>query len=535
MTGRVLSKPMSKKNKHKKAETKRFSFFILTVSSVASAFIGLASTIILAFNFGTGPEMDAFLIALVVPKTLGGILMTCLAMLAVPKFVKVKEDYGEQSTWRLATWIFLLAGVVLSAASIILALLSDQAAQLIAPGFSHEDQLMTGLFIAILAPVLTVGPLETLMKSFFQAMGRFSVTVYATVFGSLCYLILLYFLIPIYGMLGAVIAVALQSTLILICQLTIGLWGKSHLVSLKSDDEQRKLLKSLLSSATILTVTTSVRRLNPLLEKYFASQATAGSVSYINYGARIVTLINNFYLRNVSQVLFPSIASHFAQSNPKRAMEEVILGARLNMFIIFPLITGIAVLREPLIRSIYERGAFTSEDTANVSLALFYGSLFLLQPMVQSLTSKALYSVNAVKFISFDAYLKLAMYLGLMYLLMPRYGFIGIILAGSLTITWPLHFIYLYFRIGPYDFKGFLTALVRMLALSAVMWLCCAYWIKLVTFDSQTLTDLVQLVTTPVLGILVYAGGSWLMRYPEITLAVEKLFKQKKKHAKNPS
>ena len=520
---------MTIKNKHKETDTKRFSFFILTISTVASAFIGLASTIILASNFGTGPEMDAFLIALVVPKTLSGILMTCLAMLAVPRFVKVREDYGERSAWLLATRLFLLAGIVLSAASIILALLSDQAAQLIAPGLSHEDQLMTGLFIAVLAPIITVGALETLMKSFFQAMGRFSVTVYATVFGSLCYLILLYFLIPIYGMLGAVIAVALQSTLILICQLTIGLWGKSHLVSLKFDDEQRKLLKTLLSSAAILTVTTSVRRLNPLLEKYFASQASAGSVSYISYGARIVTIINNFYLRNVSQVLFPSIASHFAQSNPKRAMEEVILGARLNMFIIVPLITGIGLIREPLIRAIYERGAFTSEDTTNVALALFYGSLFLLQPMVQSLTSKALYSVNAVKFISFDAYLKLAMYFALMYLLMPRYGFIGIILAGSLTITWPLHFIYLYFRIGPYDFKSFLTALLRILALSAVMWLCCTYWIKVVTFDSQTLTDLAQLVTTPVLGVLVYAGGAWLMKYPEITLAVEKLLKRKKK------
>jgi putative peptidoglycan lipid II flippase len=338
-------------------------------------------------------------------------------------------------------------------------------------------------------------------------------------------------------MLGAVIAVVLQSTLILICQLTIGLWGKSHLVSLKADDEQRKLLKALLSSAAILTFTTSVRRLNPLLEKYFASQAAAGSVSYISYGARIVELIKNLYLRNVSQVLFPSIAFHFVQSNPKRAMEEVILGARLNMFVILPLIAGIAVLREPVIRSIYERGAFTAEDTTNVSLALVYGSFFLLQPMVQSLTIKALYSVNAVKFISFDAYLKLGIYAALMYLLMPRYGFIGIILAGSLTITWPLHFIYLYFRIGPYDFKSFLTALLRILALSAVMWLCCTYWIKAVTFDSQTLTDLAQLVTTPVLGVLIYAGGAWLMRYPEITLAVEKLFKRKKKNkpAKKPS
>ena len=76
---------------------------------------------------------------------------------------------------------------------------------------------------------------------------------------------------------------------------------------------------------------------------------------------------------------------------------------------------------------------------------------------------------------------------------------------------------------------------MRILALSAGMWLCCTYWIKVVTFDSQTLTDLAQLVTTPVLGVLVYAGGAWLMKYPEITFAVEKLLKKKKKPAKQSS
>ena len=114
---------MTIKNRYKETETKRFSFFIVSVSTVASSFIGLVSTIILASNFGTGPEMDAFLIALVVPKTLSGILITCLAMLAVPRFVSVREDYGERAAWLLATRIFLLAGIVLSAASIILALL----------------------------------------------------------------------------------------------------------------------------------------------------------------------------------------------------------------------------------------------------------------------------------------------------------------------------------------------------------------------------------------------------------------------------
>jgi hypothetical protein len=38
----------------------------------------------------------------------------------------------------------------------------------------------------------------------------------------------------------------------------------------------------------------------------------------------------------------------------------------------------------------------------------------------------------------------------------------------------------------------------------------------------------IQLITTPVLGILVYARGALLMDYPEMTLAVKKLLTRKK-------
>ena len=57
-------------------------------------------------------------------------------------------------------------------------------------------------------------------------------------------------------------------------------------------------------------------------------------------------------------------------------MEQVILGSRLNMFVVFPLIAGIEVIREPLIRSVYERGAFTGRGHRQ----RFY-SIILWQPV----------------------------------------------------------------------------------------------------------------------------------------------------------
>lgn len=516
----------------KKKESKQFALFLLTLSSLATTVIGLAANIILAANFGTGAEMDAYVVALVVPKTLVAITVSSLAMMVIPGFINLFEARGETAAWQLACRIILVMLIVFPLISLALVLFPDQFAALMAPGFDLDKQAYTSLYIAIMAPIVTVSALETLMQSFFQATGRFAVTVYATGIGGVSYLALLIWLIGDLGMTGVAIATTMQYVIILVAQLVIGFWGRVHLISLRADEDIRRRFSVLMKSAGVLTFTTSVRRLNPALEKYFATQAGAGSASYINYGARFVMIIKDFYVRNVSKVLYPSIATHFAQGNPQAAMNEVMLGARLNMFIIFPMIAGIEVLRETAIRLLLQRGAFTAEDTENVSLALFYGSLFLLQPMVQSLSSKALYSLNAVKFISFDAYLKLFMYLALIYLLMPRLGFVGIILAGSFTITWPLHFIYLHRRIGGFDIRSFILACLRISALAVCMWFGCELWLNFISAEPGALTDIVALITTPLLGVLLYAGAAWLLRFPEIVLAFDKLYLDKKKRAR---
>ena len=501
---------------------------MLTLGSIVSMLIGVASNIIIAAYFGTTGSMDAYVVALVIPNTAVILLITSLSMLAVPAFIKINDEQGEERAWAFATSIFCLTALLLTLTAASVIGFSDSISSVFATGFDLKLQQLTSELIVILAPMLVFSALGTLFVSIMQATERFSIAVYGHLAGSSIYLILLYILPQTMGIKGAAIAMTANYAAVLLFQMFLGIKGRAHLVRIKPDTTANDI-KQIYKEAATLTLATLVQRFNQPIEKYYATMAGSGSASYIAYSARIITMVKNSFVRNVSKVFFPSIARHFAKGDNKAAINDIFLGVRLNAFLIIPLLAGISLLSTPFIRLLLERGAFTADDTEKVSLALICGSIFLIQPMVNSLTMKALYALKAIKFMALESYIKFMVFVGLIWLLMPTYGYIGIILAGSLNLTWPLHLIYIRYWTGPLGAFRLWLAFIRIILLSLLMWLVCYQWINRITIEDQWMADLVVLTTTPILGLTVYLGFAWLLKFPEITLVVNKLLKKKRK------
>lgn len=61
------------------------------------------------------------------------------------------------------------------------------------------------------------------------------------------------------------------------------------------------------------------------------------------------------------------------------------------------------------------------------------------------------------------------------------------------------------------------------------MWFICSQWIGWLHFDSQWVEDVALLIFTPVIGLSIYLFLAWLLKFPEILLATDKLIKNRKK------
>src|SRR5215217_2360717 len=72
--------------------------------TVAARLLSIVSQVLTASAFGVGPTMDAYMVALIVPTTISGILTAAVGAALIPVFVDYRENKGEAESMRLL-WV----------------------------------------------------------------------------------------------------------------------------------------------------------------------------------------------------------------------------------------------------------------------------------------------------------------------------------------------------------------------------------------------------------------------------------------------
>ena len=112
---------------------------------VASRAMGLLREMVIARQFGTSAELDAYLAAFRLPDLFFALMAGgALGSAFIPVFADYLARDNEEGAWRLASaiinWVFLL----LSAAGVLAVVTAPTlVAYLIAPGFSTAQQALT--------------------------------------------------------------------------------------------------------------------------------------------------------------------------------------------------------------------------------------------------------------------------------------------------------------------------------------------------------------------------------------------------------
>lgn len=87
------------------------------------------------------------------------------------------------------------------------------------------------------------------------------------------------------------------------------------------------------------------------------------AATILNLATRLMELPIGVFAVAVSTVVFPLIAKYAAQGDNENLVASYRKGMRLILVINTPAAAGLVVLAEPIIRLLFERGAFTAEDT----------------------------------------------------------------------------------------------------------------------------------------------------------------------------
>ena len=108
----------------------------------------------------------------------------------------------------------------------------------------------------------------------------------------------------------------------------------------------------------------------PMIDVFWASSLPVGSISYLGYSNRIVIALTSIVVQGVSIVLFPDLAKDIADGHIESFRRKVVGAVKMIFLAIVPLAVFAALMRIQLLQILLERGKFTSASSLGVARVL---------------------------------------------------------------------------------------------------------------------------------------------------------------------
>lgn len=328
---------------------------------------GFAMDATIAGLFGIGILTDAFFIAATIPFAITAILAASANQALVPQF---NTWYEEEPIAVANTRAGGLVGSLLIIASGVAATgvaLSGVLPDILASGASEETRSLASTLIALLfvmlIPRTAAESLRALLNSRFSfAIPAASPIVLNTV--ALATTILLEDRLGI----KAVAVGYLVGSIAQVVVLVIAAARKSVRVPPRwgfSDPEVRSGLRLLV----LPTAATGLNLFARVFERFLASFLASGAITVVSYAWRILNAIGGtVFFRSVTVVLIPRLTKF--KADPSATKRILRAGMRVMLAISIPLMAFLVLFAEPIIGVLFQRGAFSSDDTVALGSAL---------------------------------------------------------------------------------------------------------------------------------------------------------------------
>jgi putative peptidoglycan lipid II flippase len=391
----------------------------------------------------------------------------------VPVFTEHLFKRGREEAFRLARSAWWLLTIVLAAVALLGVLFSPLIVKVIARGFlsSPEKFDLTVLLTRIMFPYIFFISLVALAMGILNALGHFAAPAMAPVLlnvamiGSVL-LVSPHLAEPSKGLaIGVIIGGVLQLALQIPFMVRKGfhLFVRSPLYHPAIKRIALLMLPAVFGAA--------VYQMNIVVARLLASYLPEGSVSYLYYADRLVQFPLGVFAIALATAVLPSLSRQAAAGDMEGLRSSFSYALKLIFFITIPAMTGLIILREPIVRLLFQRGAFDPATARLTSVALLYYAIGLWAFSGVRIVVATFYALQDTKTPVKIAVISLLVNIALSILLMGPMRHGGLALATSLAsgvnlilLIWALKK-----RLGRIEARDILRSLLKSTACAAIM------------------------------------------------------------------
>jgi putative peptidoglycan lipid II flippase len=498
-------------------------------ATIVSRIVGLARDVVFAAWFGTGMAADAFNVAFLIPNLLRRVVGEGAAQAAVvPVYADTLEREGDREARVLGLKLAGVSIVVLVGVALLGVLLSSPIVRAYAFGWRDEPEKMalTIRLTRVLFPFVIFAGLTALAGAILNTRGRFTVPALAPAVLNLCFVGAAFALSPFFGSrpedriygfaLGALIGGLLGIVIQMPQMSRVGALG---LPRVDFRDPRIRLVGRLMVPGFFGLAVTQI---NMFVDTFLATLLSEGSVTALRLANRLMLLPLGVFGIAIASASLPTLSGMAARRDFRELVKTYAFSFRLILFVLVPASIGLIVLRTPIVRLIYEHGAFTADrSTPMTAGALLFYSIGLFAYGGVKSSNQVFYALKDTRTPVVIGAVAMLVNVGLNLALMGPLGLNGLALATSLAAAANLVIlmVLLHRRLGGLDGRVLLKSVSRILLAASIMGGVCV----LVSWGLPRFIDQTRLVGQLVLVAGAVAAGLAVYWVVARALGIEEL------------
>ena len=344
--------------------------------TMVSRILGFVRDILIAAALGTGFVADAFFVAFRFPNLFRRLFAEGAFNAAfVPLFAKRLEGNGADAAQAFAEEAMACLIAVLLVVSALAVLAMPWLMLLLAPGFVEDPSKyeLAVLLTQLAFPYLLCISVVALLSGVLNSLGRFTAAAAAPI-------VLNVVLIGAIGLAlwlgyarqpGAGTTLAVGVLIAGVAQLIV-LWTAVHCAGMKVRLRRPRYtegVRRLVGLGFPGLISGGITQINIVVGTIVAS-LQAGAVSYLYYADRLYQLPLGIVGAAIGVVLLPDLSRKLRAGDRAAVMDSQNRSLELALLLTLPAAVALAVASEPIIRVLFERGAFSAQDTPATAAAL---------------------------------------------------------------------------------------------------------------------------------------------------------------------
>lgn len=504
---------------------------MLMFITIISKIFGFLREAVMASYIGASDLKSIYTTANTLPVVIANFVAVGIISGFIPIYNKAKNEEGEEAAEEFTSNVFNILMVFALVAVVIGMIFARPFSKLLSPDLDGAYLDLATNYTRIMMFAVFAYLYSAVFRGYLNLKGNF---FDPAITGIIMNIVIIAFTIltgvtdnPYYLIIGALLGNTLQYILFPRATRKLGYRHRRVL------DFKNKYVRNLILISIPIIISSAAGEISIIVDNSMASAFFGkAAISKLFYSKTMLTMITGVITISVTTALFPKIAELGQLGKIDQMKERISSSVVSTMLLIIPASIGMAVLSEPIIGVVFERNAFTRNDTIIVAALLTaYAPNNIFQSIVD-VVDRGFYAVGDSKTPVIVVLIQQFLNVIFNLIMIKFFGIEGLAYATVLSTAVGTVLMLFQFRkkFGSFNFKSSLISLVKI-SLATVVMALVAY------FTNKALAGvaprIVALFVAIILAMLVYGFLILLARIPEVMDMVNRLYHKHKRRKLN--